>query len=110
MLEEPKEAGKDSNTQTPMQPPSTFNLQQFMESIKIEEELNLSPEFSTLICYGFSQLISDSSGSDNDLLYGHFSVDSAAQRVYGHKIRMDKIYSTITILLKIYSDHDPDAA
>lgn len=41
------------------------------------------------------------------MLYGHFSFDPASQKVYGHKIRMDKIYSTITVLLNIYSEHDP---
>ena len=44
-----------------------------------------------------------------DLLYGHFSFDSSSRQVYGHKVRMDKIYSTITILLKIYGDSDLDA-
>ena len=41
-----------------------------------------------------------------DQLFADYSFDEETDQIYGHKIRLDKIYHVISTLLKIYIEHN----
>ena len=68
-----------------------------IKNLEVVDKTNFEEDFIRQIVAGLEQQLG------SNLVFSHFDFDKEENQVYGHKIRVDKLYNTLNTLMTIYS-------
>jgi hypothetical protein len=94
-----EEQAKPSVEQAPNEPleGEMESLLSNIKNLEVDDKTNFEEDFIKQIVAGLEQQLG------SNLVFSQFDFDKEENSVYGHKIRVDKLYNTLNTLMTIYS-------